>query len=611
MDYYNKNQRTENTAYPLDQLHGNPSNHRGSHHCHDINLNQPRSSNNAFSRPNMPQQQNNEMTIQNEDAQGAEQTTTMVELSISCLNLPDCDIVTKSDPQVITYLLDVTGKDKKCEIGRTEVIQDSLNPKFAKKVLMQYHFEQIQRLRFEVYDIDPVGNNDFLGALNTTLADIVAARSSTFKQPLVGGPRKKPGYLIVEAEELTACKQVATFNLSASNLPPFCCGFFNPSTSVHIFRSNESGSSTIVHRSPTVNRTTNPNFKLFQLKLVTLCNGDLDRTIKFELMDQRFRREKALGFFETTINSLKGNRLLKQGQMFNLLHNHGRNGSASVESSPVTISNFRLITQATFLDYIKAGAQIHFVIAIDFTASNGDPAYPDSLHYLDPMGRRMNPYEAALLAVGNIIKPYDTMGLFAGFGFGAKLNGPNKPPSHLFPLNGNDQHPYVSSIEDLLKVYRTKLKNVILSGPTNFAPCIAHCNNIAQQFEDGNHYFVLLIVTDGIISDMMQTKKAIIEASLGPLSIIICGVGDAEFSAMNELDSDDIVMTVDGKSAQRDIVQFVPMNQYMPSGRGSQLGSSESSRRLLAEEVLREIPDQLTGYMVSHGFHSDLTYTSD
>lgn len=612
MDYYNKNQRTENIAYPLDQLHGNPSNHRGSYHHHDTDLNQPQSSNNAFSRPSMPlQQQNNEMTIRDEDAQGAEQTTTMVELSISCLNLPDCDIVTKSDPQVITYLLDVTGKDKKCEIGRTEVIQDSLNPKFAKKVLMQYHFEQIQRLRFEVYDIDPVGNNDFLGALNTTLADIVAARSSTFKQPLIGGPRRKPGYLIVEAEELTACKQVATFNLSASNLPPFCCGFFNPSASVHIFRSNESGSSTIVHRSPTVNRTTNPNFKLFQLKLVTLCNGDLDRTIKFELMDQRFRREKALGFFETTINSLKGNRLLKQGQMFNLLHDRGHGGSASVESSTVTISNFRLITQATFLDYIKAGAQIHFVIAIDFTASNGDPAYPDSLHYLDPMGRKMNPYEAALLAVGNIIKPYDTMGLFAGFGFGAKLNGPNKPPSHLFPLNDNDQHPYVSSIEDLLKVYRTKLRNVILSGPTNFAPCIAHCNNIAQQFEDGNHYFVLLIVTDGIISDMMQTKKAIIEASLGPLSIIICGVGDAEFSAMNELDSDDIVMTVDGKSAQRDIVQFVPMNQYMPSGRGSQLGSSEASRRLLAEEVLREIPDQLTGYMVSHGFHSDLTYTCD
>lgn len=597
MDYANRSQRSNEIHYPLGQLNRNPNKLSSPHHIYS----QPSTSSNALSAF----QQRSEM----QDLQGVEQTTSLVELSISCLDLPDCDIVTKSDPQVIIYLLDVTGKNKKSEIGRTEVIQDNLNPKFAKKVLLHYHFEQIQRLRFEVYDIDPVGGNDHLGYLETTLADIVASRTSTFKQPLVGGPRKRPGYLIVDVEELTACKQVATFNLSASTLPPSCCGLFTPSASVHIYRSNENGSLTIVHRSPTVNRTCNPNFKPFKQKLVTLCNGDLDRTIRFELMDQRFNMERNIGYFETTVNSLKGNKLDKQGQMFNLLHNRAQ-GSSSVGMSKITISDFRLITQASFLDYLKVGLQIHFVVAVDFTASNGDPAYPDSLHYLCPMGKRMNPYEAAIIAVGNILKPYDTMGLYASFGFGAKLNGPNRPPSHLFPLNGNDQHPYVSSIEDLLKVYRTKMKNVILSGPTNFAPCIAHCNNISQQFEDGGHYFVLLIVTDGVISDLNQTKKAIIEASRSPLSIIICGVGEADFTAMNELDSDDVVMTVDGKSAERDIVQFVPMNQFMPSGQ-TPLASSAESRRLLAEEVLREIPDQLTGYMVARGFHSELTYATD
>lgn len=546
--------------------------------------------------------------------QGAEQTTSVVELSISCLDLPDCDIVSKSDPQVFVYLLDLTGKNKKSEIGRTEVIADNLNPKFTKKVFMQYQFEQIQRLRFEVYDIDPIGQNDFLGYLETTLADIISTRSSAFKQPLLGGPRKKPGYLVVDVEELTACKQVVKFTLSANDLPPACCGLFSPTSSVHIYRSNENGSQTIIHRSSTVARTCNPSFKPFQLKLVTLCNGDLDRTIRFELIDQRFNMDRNLGFFETTINSLKANSIDKQGQLFNLLRHKSRQqnaGATAVGTSKVTLSDFKLITQATFLDYIKAGAQIHFVISVDFTASNGDPAYPDSLHYLEPMGKHMNPYESALIAVGEIIKPYDTQGLFAGFGFGAKLHGPNRPPTHLFPLNGNDLHPYVSSIEDLLKVYRAKLKNVVLSGPTNFSPCIAHCNNIARQFEDGNHYFVLLIVTDGIISDMVQTKKAIIEASTSPMSIIICGVGDAEFSAMHELDSDDVVMSVDGRKAERDIVQFVPMNQFIPNDRRATRPPSMELRRLLAEEVMREIPDQLTSYMVARGFHSELTFAEN
>lgn len=545
----------------------------------------------------------------------ADRTTSMVELSISCQALPDCDIITKSDPQVIVYMLDLAGRDKQCEIGRTEVIQDNLNPKFAKKILLQYHFEQIQRLRFEVFDIDPMGGNDFLGGLNTTLADIVAAPCSTYKQPLVGGPRKKPGFLIVDVEELTTCKQVATFEVAAADLPPSCCGLISPSTSVWIYRSNESGALTIIHRSPSAKRNCNPKFPPFNQKLVTLCNGDLDRSIRFELVDHALNMERHLGFFETTINSLKAGSKQQQTQVSDLLQQRttlGRSSTTKTTQSKVMISNFKIINQASFLDYIRAGAQIHFVIAIDFTASNGDPNYPDSLHYLDSMGRRMNPYEQAISAVGSIIKPYDTQGLFAGFGFGAKLLGANRPPSHLFPLNGNDQHPYVSSIDELLEAYRAKLRNVVLSGPTNFAPCIAHCHNIARQFEDGLHYFTLVVVTDGIISDMTQTKKAIIEASKSPMSIIICGVGNADFGAMDELDSDDVVMSIDGRSAERDIVQFVPMNKFMPQhGSATTKTSSLELQRLLAEEVLREIPDQLTGYMLAHGHHPQLTYTTD
>ena len=47
------------------------------------------------------------------------------------------------------------------------------------------------------------------------------------------------------------------------------------------------------------------------------------------------------------------------------------------------------------------------------------------------------------------------------------------------------------------------------------------------------------MLTDGAISDMNNTKLAIIEASRLPMSIIIVGVGNANFDAMNELDADD------------------------------------------------------------------------
>lgn len=49
--------------------------------------------------------------------------------------------------------------------------------------------------------------------------------------------------------------------------------------------------------------------------------------------------------------------------------------------------------------------QMNFTVAIDFTASNGNPTSPESLHYINPY--QPNQYAAAISAVGEIIKDYD------------------------------------------------------------------------------------------------------------------------------------------------------------------------------------------------------------
>jgi hypothetical protein len=42
----------------------------------------------------------------------------------------------------------------------------------------------------------------------------------------------------------------------------------------------------------------------------------------------------------------------------------------------------------------------------------------------------------------------------------------------------------------------------------------------------------MLLLTDGIINDMPETKATIVELSSFPCSIIIVGVGNADFSQM-------------------------------------------------------------------------------
>jgi hypothetical protein len=93
---------------------------------------------------------------------------------------------------------------------------------------------------------------------------------------------------------------------------------------------------------------------------------------------------------------------------------------------------------------------------------------------------------------------------------------------------------------------------VKLSGPTNFAPIISRVADFAATVDGGEGYYILLMITDGVITDMKQTLEVVRRATTLPLSIIIVGVGSADFADMNKLDDDE------GKMGfKRDIVQVI------------------------------------------------------
>ena len=71
-------------------------------------------------------------------------------------------------------------------------------------------------------------------------------------------------------------------------------------------------------------------------------------------------------------------------------------------------------------------------------------------------------------------------------------------------MNNNLQIYFTKGV---IAAYRKCLPQVQLFGPTNFAPVIRHVTRFAAAYLNGDHYFVLLILTDGAISDMHDTKK--------------------------------------------------------------------------------------------------------
>jgi len=95
------------------------------------------------------------------------------------------------------------------------------------------------------------------------------------------------------------------------------------------------------------------------------------------------------------------------------------------------------------------------------------------------------------------------------------------------------------------------------------------------------------VITDGIISDMNKTIDEIVRGSDLPLAIIIVGVGNADFSSMEQLDGDDeaLYSNAHRRYMSADIVQFVPFNEF------------KHNPHLLAKETLMEVPGQLLNFM--------------
>jgi len=530
---------------------------------------------------------------------------TRVEVSIRCNDLEDMDVFSKSDPFCVLYTKNPKNTQWVC-LGKTETIDNTLDPQFEKKFVLQYKFEERQMLRFDVYDSDSASprleDHDFIGRMECSLGEVISKQGKGLKRNLIGSGRSANNTkqtITVNAEELISNKEHLTLKLEGKNLDAKdWWGLGSSDPFLTISKSGEyDGQWTVVHRTEVLKRNRNPNWAKFTLSISSLCNADHHRALKFSVDDWNMNGSHShIGEFNCSVAELLSEERLKQIPLINK-KKLKKKGRKYKNSGLLQVSQCILEERPTFLDYISNGTELSFTVAIDFTASNGSPQDPSSLHFNNPTGIP-NQYETAIKAVGNIIQDYDSDKMFPALGFGARIP-PNGQVSHEFFLNLT-QDPYCSGVEGILQAYQRSLNSVQLYGPTNFSPVINHVANFARAYQhDPSNYFVLLIITDGIITDLDATKKAVINASNLPLSIIIVGVGSEDFTAMDELDSDDCLLSHNGQTAQRDIVQFVEMQKFI-TGSGTHYASW--NKELLAREVLFEIPEQLVSYMRSKKF---------
>ncbi|GAB2218753.1 hypothetical protein Drorol1_Dr00001984 [Drosera rotundifolia] len=518
--------------------------------------------------------------------------STQLELSLSAAKLRDLDIISKSDPMAVVYVKKLGGMLE--EVGRTEVIMNSLDPAWIQKISIAYQFEIVQTLVFQVYDVDtrynkiPVqgiklADQDFIGEATCALSQIITKRDRSLSLNLQCRNRTgSQGTLTIHAEETVATKNAVEIVFHCTHLDnkdllsksdPF----------LRISRIAENGVPVPICKTEVVDDNLNPTWKPVCLTMQQFVSKDNPLIIECFDFNTNGKHE-LIGKLQKSIRHLERLHIEKVGANFVKPH-HGRE---KVLKGQLHVNTFRERQMYSFIDYISSGFELNFMVAVDFTASNGNPSSPDSLHFIDPSGR-LNDYQKAIMAVGEVIQFYDSDRLFPAWGFGGRMT--DGTISHCFNLNGSLYGAEVEGVEGIMGAYASALHKIGLAGPTLFSKVINQAAEIAAHSTStsAGKYYILLILTDGILTDLQDTIDALVRASDFPLSILIVGVGGADFTQMETLDADNgtRLESTAGRVATRDIVQFVPMREV------------QRGQISIVQSLLEELPGQFLAYMRS------------
>ena len=418
-------------------------------------------------------------------------------------------------------------------------------------------------MKFIIYKEDSLFNQF------TTLATIVGSKHSMFVRKY-----EKDETLIIKAVKLGKGKSYVNINISIKENSPNN-EYLEKKKLIFVINSNNSKiySSESISRKGSYDQIKIPSFLISPEYKVDICEPKSDN-IKCS--------------YTKSIDSLK-------------MKNYNSNSSNNILQLKLPISkdislsiydNSKYNDNYSIFDFISSGIRLKLSIGIDFTGSNGHPLDKDTLHCI--VNDEPNDYERVIKSIGNILSNYNYKQLYPVYGFGAILNNSlYNEPSMCFNINFSENSE-IYTINNILKVYRQCLDKLTFAGPTFFAPIINKVIENIRRTDNNMEYNILMILTDGVIDDMDSTIDALVEGSYLPLSVIIVGIGNADFSKMDVLDGNDIPLVSKQQIRWcRDIVQFIRYNKY------------KNNDHILTKEILEEIPRQIIEYYTQNNYNPD------
>jgi len=490
-------------------------------------------------------------------------------------------------------------------IGKTEVINDCLSPDWNTEFIVNYEMGTPTRVAISIFDeiLKKGKPNKAMGSAIFEIATVVATKGHTKAKELVNG-----GTIFIRCEHVEEeSKERLILRLSGLNMTKKSSPFFELSKMV------DGGSGTewdkFYTSQPIEEKVVNRRWKeiVIDLSMIATKERVMNTPLLISVFDhQKSGKHKPMGITRTNINGL----ILTQSAISCTISLGPKTGLGDIEVNkavviggdredvhvsvdPTTPELKKKISgdmyvaprkKPTFPEYLSGGLKMNFTVAIDFTGSNGDPRKPGTLHYRDPNGVIKNDYQKSIESLTRSFSHFSENDLYPVYGFGAKYGGILR---NCFQCGPKAEAKGVDGIQE---AYSTVFKSgLIMSKPSDICEVIQVASKFARSKQaeakifGKQSYTTLMILTAGAVANIQQTTQVLEKIADSPLSIVIVGIGNADFTAMSFLDE------VGGNGNGRDIVQFIKFNDH------------KTDQHSFTAAALEELPAQVVAYFQSHG----------
>lgn len=505
------------------------------------------------------------------------------------------------------------GKQEK-EIGRTEVVRENKNPRFASTFRLEYKFQEEQTYVLRVYDEDlryatDLKEHDFIGGFVFTLGELMGSGGCAIARPLSRGK----AFVILQGQEIVETREVLEFRFSGQdlgllerkhkvvgskealeamqklNVAKSVLDKFNPFFRIEKLNT-EDQSWTVVWKSEVIKDSQNPTWNAARLPLQLLCDDEPTNILKISVwIWNRFAPDELVGFVETSVSDLvmKGKRGIPVFDVF-LEKKKIFGGTKLKKAGSLKVLKSSILQIPSMLQYFAGGCEMDLMVAIDCSAANGDWRESHGLHFRSTAW--MNDYQAAIKKIGLIYEAYEGKREFTMWGYGATISALYQP--HFLMAEK------LKGADEMLRCYdETFSEDNYLMHPADHADLKSVVQTAMYRAIRSNQerqcYSTLVILSTGEIADPQETVDAICAAAEdAPLSIVIIGVGAAgNFDRMQRLSGGEFgkLRHSNGVPIARDIVNFVKFSNF--HGNASRCVS----------ESLREVPEQFVQHFINSG----------